>query len=127
MRATTIGTQLYSLLKDVAPLYLAEAETDSYPYAVYELTPEPLYTKDGPVGYRSDVPFRIYTKDFDTANAIAAAVVTALEAGMQGAQYYAHLVRTYNECASGIWTITLELIVTEYFVEESETTVEDNN
>ena len=43
----SIGETIVRVVGPLVPVYLSEAETESYPYAVYELQSNPRLTKDG--------------------------------------------------------------------------------
>ena len=67
----SIGIRLNEIASRFVEFSLAEAETESYPYAVYTTDITPLYSKDGIHQYEASVVVTIYAKDLDGADALA--------------------------------------------------------
>jgi len=110
----SIGTQLYTLLSGIVTLNLNEAETESYPYAVYNAPVVPVRSKDGVIKYTTQAVITIYAKDFGTANTKADLIITALEANMRSAQYAATLTSNISSRVEGIWAIELTYTINQY-------------
>lgn len=110
----SIGTQLYTLLSSVVTLNLSEAETESYPYAVYDAPIVPVFSKDGVMKYMSETVITVYAKDFDTAQAKADSIISTLETGMRSAQYSATLTSNTPSRVDGIWGIELKYRINQY-------------
>lgn len=110
----SIGTQLYTLLSGIVTLNLNEAETESYPYAVYDAPVTPVRSKDGVIKYTTQAVITIYAKDYDTVAAKADAIVAALETSMRTAQYSATLVSNTSSRVEGIWGIELTYTINQY-------------
>lgn len=109
----SIGTHLTSICEEIVPFYLSEAETEAYPYAVYEQTVQAFRTKDGVYKYTTDSYIRIYSNDFDEAQAKADLVCGALDSQSDG-QYVIRHRSTSKDCVEGVWVI--ELL---YFVKQT--------
>ena len=63
---------------------LSEDEIDSYPYVTFELPVEYRYTKDGPYKIVGNLTIRSVSDDFDEADALRAAIETAIDGGFNG-------------------------------------------
>lgn len=109
----SIGTKLTTLCAGIVPFYLSEAETEAYPYAVYEQTVEEFRTKDGVYKITADSYIRIYSKSFDEAQAKADLIRTALDGSSDG-QYVIRHRTTTKDCVEDVWVI--ELL---YFVKQT--------
>ena len=109
----SIGVKLTALCGDIVPFYLAEAETESYPYAVYEQTVQEFRTKDGVYKITADSYIRIYSKSFDEAQTKADLVRAALDSN-PGGQYVIRHRTTSKDCVEDVWVI--ELL---YFVKQT--------
>lgn len=109
----SIGVKLTALCGDIVPFYLAEAETETYPYAVYEQTTQEFRTKEGVYKITADSYIRIYSKSFDEAQAKADLVRAALDNNPDG-QYVIRHRATNKDCVEDVWVI--ELL---YFVKQT--------
>ncbi len=109
----SIGQMLTTRCCDVIAFYLSEAETEAYPYAVYEISATEYRTKDGVYKITAEPRIRIYDRDFDTAQAKADAIRNALETPADG-QYIVRYLSGSKECVDGVWS--LELV---YFVKQT--------
>ena len=108
-----IGAYLTSLCGEIVPFYLAEAETETYPYAVYEQTVQTFYTKDGVYKFTADSYIRVYSKDFDEAQTKVDLIQAAITAHVDSAFVIQHRATT-KDCVEGVWVI--ELL---YFVKQT--------
>ena len=102
---TTITSTIDSIIGFGLPFYLYEAESDTYPSAVYFYTPEYFSTKDGVYKIAADVTIQVYSMDFDEAFGKAQTIETALLAGMNTAHFRTKLSSTSKECVEGIWNV----------------------
>lgn len=102
---TTITSTIDSIIGFGLPFYLYEAESDTYPYAVYFYTPEYFSTKDGVYKIAADVTIQVYSMDFDEAFGKAQTIETALLAGMNTAHFRTRLSSTSKECVEEIWNV----------------------
>ncbi len=102
----SIGVKLTALCGDIVPFYLAEAETEAYPYAVYEQTTQEFRTKEGVYKITADSYIRIYSKSFDEAQAKADLVRAALDNNPDG-QYVIRHRTTNKDCVEDVWVIEL--------------------
>lgn len=109
----SIGEMLTTRCAGVLPFYLSEAETESYPYAVYELTATEYRTKDGVYKYTAEPVIRVYDKDFDMAQAKVDLIRAALETPVDG-QYVIRFRNCSKNCVDDVWNI--ELV---YFVKQT--------
>lgn len=109
-----IAIKLTQLIADIVPLNLSEAETENYPYAVYDYTPVPYYTKDGVYKYSADVELVIVSKDYDEAQQISDEVASALAEGMHDQEFFATARNVNADCTEGIWSITMNYTINQY-------------
>ena len=65
-----IGIRLTALVGPIVPFSYSEAETDSYPYAVYDLETRPSMTKDGIHHLTGDVTIIVVSEDYSEASNI---------------------------------------------------------
>ena len=107
-----IGTHLTTLCAGIVPFYLSEAETESYPYAVYEQTTQEFRTKDGVYKITAESMIRVYSKDFDEAQVIADRIRAELD-NDNSEQFVIAFLRQSKDCTEGVWA--LELV---YFVKQ---------
>lgn len=89
------------------PVNQSEAESGVYPFVTYEMTVNPLRTKDGVYGYLGTSIIHIVSNDFDEADAVREAVEEAIEAAMVTEKYSARETSIDKDCLDGIWTIEL--------------------
>lgn len=120
----SLRAKLISVCAGVIDFQLSEAETDSYPYAVYDMTTNPLVDKDGVYGYMGDCKIRLVSDDVDTIDALRARVESAILTGMRDAIFFSRLVDVTKECVDDIWTIEMNYTLKQYadWVEPVEST-----
>lgn len=120
----SLRAKLISVCAGVIEFQLSEAETDSYPYAVYDMTTNPLVDKDGVYGYMGDCKIRLVSDDVDTIDALRARVESAILSGMRDAIFFSRLVDVTKECVDDIWTIEMNYALKQYadWVEPVEST-----
>ena len=97
---------LYGALSSVLPSYNEEAETESYPFAVFSLDYETLYTKDGPYAVKAECVIDVVADSFDVANDRFCKVIKAVEDALSEAAYMYRLDSDRKSCTEGIWVIT---------------------
>ena len=109
----SIGKALTATVGEITPIYLYEAETEDYPYAVYYYTPEFFSTKDGVYKIAADVTLQVYSDDFDGAYAMAGEIREALLEGMNGNAFRTQVSTVSKECVEGIWNIETVYKITQ--------------
>lgn len=110
----TIGIRLNELISKYVDIYLAEAETEEYPYAVYTSDITPVYVKDGIHHYQADVVITVYAKDLDIINPIVDEILDAVAADMSGGKFSARLTRDHSDCMDGVWSRELNYTINQY-------------
>lgn len=110
----TIGIRLNELISKYVDIYLAEAETEEYPYAVYTSDITPVYVKDGIHHYQADVVITVYAKDLDIINPIVDKILDAVAADMSGGKFSARLTRDHSDCMDGVWSRELNYTINQY-------------
>lgn len=110
----TIGIRLNELISKYVDIYLAEAETEEYPYAVYTSDITPVYVKDGIHHYQTDVVITVYAKDLDVINPIVDKILDAVAADMSGGKFSARLTRDHSDCMDGVWSRELNYTINQY-------------
>lgn len=111
----SIGIMLTDVCKPILPFYLSEAETEAYPYAVYEQTVQEFRTKEGVYKITADSYIRIYSDDADQALAKADQVKAALDVytgyPFDVGKYVIRHQATTQSCTDGVWQVELQYYV----------------
>ena len=102
----TIGIKVTEIASRYVDFYLAEAEVEAYPYAVYTSSVTPVYTKDGVHHYESSVVITIY--------GIARSIHADITAEMRSGQYGSRLTSNYPDCVEGVWSRKLTYTIKQY-------------
>ena len=110
----SIRAKLVSVLSDAVDVYQSEAETDAYPYVVYDVTSSPVLDKDGVRGFVGDTKVRIVGVEFDVIDNLRAQVESAILSGMHDDTFFSKLNTTDKECVDGVWTIELSYTLKQY-------------
>lgn len=110
----TIGIRLTQLASQFANFYLAEAEEETYPYAVYTLNDTPVYTKDGIHHYEASVTITVYAKELEKCDLIADSIATAISENMNGGQYFSRMISDTDDCSDGIWSREMSFTIKQY-------------
>lgn len=98
-----LGADLKTAIGGSVRLYLNEAETESYPYAVYTREIEEKRTKDGIYRISSALTITVVAKTFSDLKTCSTAVRSAIGNLDRGRYVVAHQ-RSASECQDGIWT-----------------------
>lgn len=111
-----IGSRLDALCEDQdIRIFLSEAETEDYPYVVYDPTYTPSYDKDGIYKIVADLTVRAYAKDPEEAEDLAFQV-NAIILDNFGTEGYT--VRTVSqlrkECLQDTWSVSFQYRITQY-------------
>lgn len=110
----TIGIRLTELASQHVNIYLAEAQTETYPYAVYTSNVTPVYTKSGIHHYEASVSVTVYAKDLEVVNPIADAIREAVNGNMNIAPYASRLLSDVSDCADEIWSREMSFTIKQY-------------
>lgn len=110
----TIGIRLTELASQYVDIYLAEAEDDRLPYAVYSSDVTPVYTKDGVHHYEASVTITVYHMDLDKCDGIADSIIEAVQQHMRGGTYGSLLLADHRDCSEGVWTRELSYTIKQY-------------
>jgi hypothetical protein len=113
-----IGSTLISLcsaLKEPITLYLSEAESEDYPYVVYDADYVPYYDKDGVYKIVGDVSVKGYSKDHVEAQALADAVDALILANFSSGGYTVRqLSQLKKECLQETWSVGYQYRITQF-------------
>lgn len=109
-----IGIELTRILSKHVNLFLSEAETEEYPYAVYTSSVTPVQTKDGIHHYESDVTVTVYAKDLDVISPIVDNMRSSIKEHMSGPQYYHYPQMERRDCTDGVWSHELSYTIKQY-------------
>lgn len=109
-----IGKVLVAAVKGIVPISLYEAETDAYPYAVYEHSPEYFRTKDGIYKIVSNVPVTVYGKRFADTRLLADKLEEAVLSAMNDGTFRTFTVSRSDTCVEGIWRSEVRFQITQY-------------
>jgi len=108
MITENIGEKIVTLIGSIVTLYLSEAQTETYPYAVYEQTVSPVTDKSQEaIAYTADTTIRLYSKDFSDIDTKLQSVKTAIANGMDGSQYSAALTSESKNCVDDVWCLEI--------------------
>lgn len=121
----TLREKLSSVLEGVVDIYSSEAEENSYPYAVYEMTTAPIYDKDGISHFEGDATIMLVGDSFDDLDDARADVENAIATQMRDSSFSSRLRTIDKDCVEGIWTIELTYTLKQYA--EWAQPVEQNN
>lgn len=106
-----IGKAFEAAVGNIAPCYLAEAETDEYPFIVYNQTVTPVWTKDGIGALQSTLEAAVVSADADEAEEVAGLVARAVRTQMTA---FGVVPQTLDrDCTNGIWQISLTWAITQ--------------
>lgn len=96
-------------------LYLSEAESEDYPYAVYDADYVPYYDKDGVYKVVGDISVRAYAKDAATAQEVADAInAIVLTNFSTGGYTVRQLSQLKKECLQETWSVGYQYRITQY-------------
>ena len=107
-----IGKAFEAAVGYIAPCFLSEAETDEYPFIVYQQTVTPVRCKDGIAFLQSSLQAVIVSDDPDEAEDVAEEVAHAARTRMQGFALYPDTLD--RDCTNGIWEITLTWTIRQH-------------
>ena len=111
----SIGKALKSYIGDIVRINLSEAETNSYPYAVYDYTASHIQSKDGEVlRIRADVTIHIYAQTLSDAEGLGDQIKSKLAQEMHGETFYAYLRTVNKDCTTGVWDYEMNYTVVQY-------------
>ncbi|MBO4657951.1 MAG: hypothetical protein J5639_09290 [Bacteroidales bacterium] len=121
----SIGKAFEAAVGDIAPCYLAEAETDTYPYIVYYQYVEVISSKDGPEALQSNLSATIVSDTFDDAEDIAGAVSAAMMTA-ESMQPYRVIPMTFDrDCAGNVWEFTMTWVIRQLSIPDTPVTPEE--
>jgi hypothetical protein len=113
-----IGSTLLALcgaLQTPITLYLSEAESEDYPYVVYDADYVPYYDKDGVYKIVGDISVRGYSKDHVEAQALADAVDALILANFSSGGYTVRqLSQLKKDCLQGTWSVGYQYRITQF-------------
>lgn len=113
-----IGTTLLELCESATPpivLYLSEAESETYPYAVYEADYAPYYDKDGVYKIVGDITVRAYARTAEEAQEVADAVDTIVLSNFAVGGYTVRQVsQLKKDCLQETWSVGYQYRITQF-------------
>ena len=96
-------------------LYLSEAESEDYPYAVYDADYVPYYDKDGVYKVVGDIQVRAYAKKAETAQEMADAINDIVLTNFSTDGYTVRqLSQLKKECLQETWSVGYQYRITQY-------------
>lgn len=108
-----IGTRLAELIEPIVPFFLSEAETDEYPYAVYDMVVSAVRVKDRVYKYTADVSIEVYGKDPDQVKEISDGIRSVIEEEMRGDTFFAALITFSDQRQEGLWISRLDYTINQ--------------
>lgn len=111
-----IGTLLLSMCgAQNIVLYLSEAESENYPYAVYDADYVPSYDKDGVYKIVADIEVKAYAKKAETAQNIADAINSIILTNFSSGGYTVRqLSQLKKDCLQETWSVGYQYRITQY-------------
>ena len=113
-----IGSKLIAAcaaLEDPISVFLSEAESEDYPYAVYEADYEPSYDKDGVYKIVGEVSVRGYSRSASEAEALASAIDDVILTIFSSDGYTVRQVsQLKKECLQETWSVGYQYRITQY-------------
>ena len=110
----SLRDKLVNVLADVVPIYLSEADTEAYPWAVCDMTTHPVQDKDGVCGYTGDATIRLVGQDPGALDTLRSSVESAIATGMHDSTFGSWLISTDKECVEDLWTIELNYTLKQH-------------
>lgn len=96
-------------------LYLSEAESDSYPYAVYEADYTPSYDKEGVYKVVGDITVRAYARKSSDAQEVADAIDDIILSNFaSGAYTVRQTAQLKKDCLQETWSVGYQYRITQY-------------
>jgi hypothetical protein len=118
-----IGSYLMTLCgssQSPIKLFLSEAKSEDYPYAVYEADYTPHYDKDGVYKIVGDVTVRAYSKDASEAETLAASIDTLILANFASGGYTVRqMSQLKKDCVQDVWSVAYTYRITQYRITTS--------
>lgn len=101
-----IAQNIVQAISPIVPVFYSEAETESYPYAVYSYSPVFYRTKDEIYKIAAtDVEVHVYGPDYDILQAKQDQIISAL-AALTGDQFTVRVRSTISSRTEGVWDLT---------------------
>jgi len=108
----TLRTKLVATIAaEEINIRLSEDEVQGYPFVTYEMTVNPLRTKDGVYGFSGETYVRIVSDVFSQADTLRGTIEDAIEDGMNDEVYSSRLIAVDKDCSNDIWTIELNYLL----------------
>jgi len=102
-------------LENPITVFLSEAVSEDYPYAVYEADYEPSYDKDGIYKIVGELAVRGYSKDYSEAAALAAAIDDVILSTFASNGYTVRQVsQLKKECLQETWSVGYQYRITQF-------------
>lgn len=114
MMKDTIGIRLTELASQHVEFYFSEAQTENYPYAVYEAPSTPVYTKDGIHHYEAAVTVTVYDKALERVNEIAEQIISDIMGSMNDGQYASRMNADTTYCTDEVWSREMSFTIKQY-------------
>ena len=111
---STLQTLCSSQQKPIV-LYLSEAESEDYPYAVYEADYTPYYDKAGVYKIVAEISVHGHSKDHVEAQALAGSIDTLTLSNFASGGYTVRQVsQLKKECLQETWSVGYQYRITQY-------------
>lgn len=111
-----IGVTLKNLcIAQGITLYLSEAESEDYPYAVYNADYVPSYDKDGMYKIVGDVTVKAYSKDYAEATTMALNIDEIILSNFASGSYTVRqLSQIKKDCLNETWSVSYQYRITQF-------------
>lgn len=96
-------------------LFLSEAESENYPYAVYEADYTPYYDKDGVYKIVADITVRCYSKNHVEAETLADSIDALILSNFASGGYAVRQVsQLKKDCLQETWSVGYQYRIIQY-------------
>ena len=110
----SLRAKLVYACREICPMVLSEDETDTYPYAVYDITSVAQRDKDGVYAFFGETVIRVVSNVKSEADSTATAIQSAVESAFRDGSSNFAPGDFSKDCQEGIWTIEMNYTLKQY-------------
>lgn len=110
----SLRAKLVYTCRNICQMVLSEDETDTYPYAVYDITSVAQRDKDGVYAFFGETVIRVVSNIKSEADSTATAIQSAVESAFRDGSSNFVPGDFSKDCQEGIWTIEMNYTLKQY-------------
>ena len=110
----SLRAKLVYACRNICQMVLSEDETDTYPYAVYDITSVAQRDKDGVYAFFGETVIRVVSNIKSEADSTATAIQSAVESAFRDGSSNFVPGDFSKDCQEGIWTIEMNYTLKQY-------------